>query len=467
MVTLAYAFWVWDNRGMKHLLDLTALAAALDALTLPSESEVTDPQLVEVQQVYARIRRAADVGLAHCAGIVAHRSRPELGYDGLAQRTGARTPEQLVQQVTGVSRREAGTLVRVGSLMDAATATPGALLVAPWLRVVNDAVAARRLSMGAADVIRGALTGLDAADELVVDAATGLIRDAAALSEEKLATRARQVRDRLDEAGVADREEQLRKKRCLNLYPQPDGTMRISGILDPESAAHLVAAIDAATSPRRGGPRFIDPSAKERAQQLMDDPRTTPQIALDALVDLVTLGVAGDSAHIVGAHKPTVRLHVTARDLDRRAGAARFEGQTASVSIATAERHLCATGFVPILFDKDGEQVMNVGRDERLFTSRQRIGLAARDGGCRFPDCDRPPSWTEAHHINEWDRDHGRTDIADGVLLCRHHHMLVHNNGWQVTRTGADYFVVPPRTIDAEQQPIPAPAKAVAGVRAA
>ena len=452
---------------MNHLPDLTALAEALDALTLPPESEVTDAQLVEVQQVYARIRRAVDLGLAHCAGIVAHRSRPELGYDGLAQRTGARTPEQFVQQVTGVSRREAGTLVRVGALMDAATALPGSPTVSPWLRVVNDAIAARALSTGAVDIIRGALTGLEAGDEVLLGAANELIREALVLSEEKLATRARQVRDRLDEAGVADREEALRKRRCLNLYPQPDGTMRISGILDPESAAHVVAAIDAATSPRRGGPRFVDPASKDRVQRLMDDPRTTPQIALDALVDLVKLGVAGDSAHIVGAHKPTVRLHVTARDLDRRAGAAQFEGQTASVSLATAERFACADGFVPILFDKDGDRVMNVGRDERLFTHRQRVGLAARDGGCRFPDCDRPPSWTEAHHINEWDRDHGRTDIADGVLLCRHHHMLVHNNGWQVTRTGIDYFVVPPRSLDAEQTPIPAPPKAIAGVRAA
>ena len=452
---------------MNHLPDLLALAAALDALTLPPESEVTDAQLVEVQQVYARIRRAADLGLAHCAGIVAHRSRPELGYDGLAQRTGARTPEQFVQQVTGVSRREAGTLVRVGALMDAATALPGSPTVSPWLRVVNDAIAARALSTGAADIIRGALTGLEAGDEVLLSAANELIREALVLSEEKLATCARQVRDRLDENGVADREEQLRQKRCLNLYPQSDGTMRISGILDPESAAHLVAAIDAATSPRRGGPRFVEPSAKERAQRLMDDPRATPQIALDALVDLVKLGVAGDAAHVVGAHKPTVRLHVTARDLDRRAGAAQFEGQTASVSLATAERHLCADGFVPILFDKDGEQVMNVGRDERLFTHRQRVGLAARDGGCRFPDCDRPPSWTEAHHVNEWDRDHGRTDIADGVLLCRHHHMLVHNNGWRFTRAGTDYFVVPPRSLDTEQTPIPAPPKRIANVRAA
>jgi hypothetical protein len=294
-----------------------------------------------------------------------------------------------------------------------------------------------------------------------------MIHVAKALSEEKLATLARQVRDRLDEAGVADREERLREKRCLHLYPQTDGCVRISGVLDPENAAHLTAAIDAATSPRRGGPRFVDPASKERAQRLVDDPRTTPQIALDALVELVKLGLAGDSAHIVGTHKPTVRLHVTARDLNRRAGAAHFEGQTASVSIATAERHLCADGFMPILFNEDGDQVLNLGRSQRLFSPRQRTALEARDGGCRFPDCDRPPSWTEAHHINEWDRDHGKTDVADGVLLCRHHHLLIHNNGWQVTRAGADYFVVPPRSLDPEQRPIPAPPKGVAGVRAA
>jgi hypothetical protein len=452
---------------MNHLPELSALAAALDALSLPADAEVTDAELVEVQRAYARIRRAADVGLAHCSGVVAHRSRPELGHAGLAQRTGARTPEQFVQQVTGVSRREAGVMVRVGGLMDAATTTPGALPVPPWLRALHDAVAVCSLTTGAADVIRGTLAGLDLADDVLLDAVTGLIHDAKSLSEEKLFARARQVRDRLDEAGVAGREEALREKRCLTLYPQPDGTTRISGILDPESAARLAAAIDAATSPRRGGPRFLDPTSRDRAERLLADPRTIPQIALDALIDLVELGVVGDSAHIVGTHKPTVRLHVTVADLDRRAGAGQFEGQTAAVSIATAERQICAAGFVPILFDRDGQQVMNVGRAERLFTPRQRVGLAARDGGCRFPDCDRPPGWTEAHHLNEWDRDHGRTDIADGILLCRHHHMLVHNNGWQATRTGNEYFVIPPRSLDLAQHPIPAPAKGVANVRAA
>ena len=88
-----------------------------------------------------------------------------------------------------------------------------------------------------------------------------------------------------------------------------------------------------------------------------------------------------------------------------------------------------------------------------------RLALAVRDGGCRFPGCDRPPSWTEAHHPEEWERDHGNTDIENGILLCRHHHLLIHNANWKVIRHGAEYFVVPPPSIDPRQQPIPAPSR--------
>ncbi|HET8958331.1 MAG TPA: HNH endonuclease signature motif containing protein, partial [Microcella sp.] len=54
------------------------------------------------------------------------------------------------------------------------------------------------------------------------------------------------------------------------------------------------------------------------------------------------------------------------------------------------------------------------------------------------------PSWCEAHHINHWLRDTGRTDIADGILLCRHHHLLAHNNGWEIRRAGPSYALTPP-----------------------
>ena len=64
------------------------------------------------------------------------------------------------------------------------------------------------------------------------------------------------------------------------------------------------------------------------------------------------------------------------------------------------------------------------------------------------PGCDRPPSWTEAHHVKHWARDGGKTDIANGILLCRYHHLLFHNNGWEIEFDGADYRLTPPPDVD-------------------
>jgi hypothetical protein len=163
---------------------------------------------------------------------------------------------------------------------------------------------------------------------------------------------------------------------------------------------------------------------------------------VDALVDLVRVATLADDGKLLGARRVAVRVHVTEHDLARRVGAGYLEGQSDAVSIATVERQLCESGAINIKFGADGD--MNLGREQRLFTARQRVVLAARDGGCRWPDCERPPGWCEAHHINEWARDGGKTDAIDGVLLCRYHHLLLHNNGWRIARELAEYWLEPP-----------------------
>jgi len=85
--------------------------------------------------------------------------------------------------------------------------------------------------------------------------------------------------------------------------------------------------------------------------------------------------------------------------------------------------------------------------------------MAARDGGCRWPGCDRPPAWTEAHHVDQWLRDNGYTDIADGILLCHPHHLLLHNQHWEIVRIGAEYWLKPPASIEADLTLIPLPSK--------
>ena len=460
----------------------TVSLAAIGDLTAPfagvTVAELADADLLSGQRAVAEIRRRVDAVAAAFAGEIAHRSRRELGREGLAQANGQRTAEGLISQLTGTSTRDARTLVKAAELLPVAPEriAPAAPPQPGWMRVIGEAVARAALSVEAAEIIRtrlaaaaGPLPGASASagagaggddaappDQLtpeqrerletaLADAAQRLVTEASTLTIEQLAVRAAQARDEIDAAGAVQREEALRQKRYLRFTKLTDGMTRVSGLLDQESAAIVVPILDAATSPRRGGPRFVDPDAAQRAEEIVRDQRTTEQLTLDVFVDLVRIGARVDDGKLLGDRKPAVRILVTQTDLETmpdadgsRPGAAYFEGQTDAVSISTAERYICATGAIPILFDGDG-RVLNLGREQRLFSEKQRIALAARDGGCLM--CDRPPSWCEAHHIDHWDEHHGRTDIDDGVLLCRFCHLTVHNRGWRIRRHGADYYL--------------------------
>ena len=428
---------------LQSALAVLATAAADCVEATPAASAVSDDALIAFQRELAASTRLLESAAASLAAEIAHRSRRELGYEGLAQKRGVRTAEALVQTITGASSATARRLVRVGTLVahNAGRYEPPA---EPWLSDVLAAAGRGTLSGEAVDAIR---TGLGAPTETIstdvlADAARGLLAQAAQVTIEKLAALARESRDDLDAAGVAAREQELRERRYLRLFSQADGMTRIVGLLDPESAAVVAAAVDAATSPRRGGPRFVDDDEVTRAQRIVNDERTTEQLALDALVELIDVATRGESAHIVGARRPEVKVLVTQSDLTKGVGVGRIEGQTSAISIPSVERLGCDGGMVPILFRRDGA-ALDLGRRERRHSGPQRTVIAARDGGCLAPGCDRPPSWCEVHHIVPWSHG-GKTSVDDGVLLCRHHHMLMHNKGWEIRRTGSQYWLYPP-----------------------
>jgi hypothetical protein len=187
----------------------------------------------------------------------------------------------------------------------------------------------------------------------------------------------------------------------------------------------------------------VDPGEKERAAGIEADPRTTEQLAFDAFMQLLRMGSAVDDGTILGSKAAAVRVHVRVADLQTGEGAGDAEGQSVSLSIGTVQRLICEGGTIPILFDDDG-RAMNVGRTQRFHTPRQRVAIGARDGGCLITGCDRPPSWSEIHHIDEFDKHHGQTSTDDGVCLCRHHHMWVHDTGRRIRREGGRYWLHSP-----------------------
>ena len=490
-------------------IDAVRAAAAVIPDDLLSIKGLDDSALLSTQRGLSELRRMIDSRSSAVAGEVAFRSRRDLGYTGLAQREGFGTAEKLIQNTTGSTVREATTLVAVGTMVHEAmietAADPvtgelpsGYVVREPWLAAVGAAVAAGDLTIEKARAIKSGLgvpsvggssmgeaslddvatgvtvAGITAAGVTVDDltsAAARLLAEAGPLNADKLFSLARQYRDELDAAGIAQRERAIYEQRSFRRTKRPNGMPRYTFDPDLETAAYFDDLYDKLMSPRRGGPRFVDPADVAWAEKIATDERTNDQYLHDAFAGLIRLGVDADLAdraawgagsspeddkasrvRIVGSRIPAVRILVTENALTTRNGNGRIEGSDIPISIETVERAVCTAGTIPIRFSDEGN-VLELGREARLFTGRQKIALAARDGGCIWPECDKSPGWTEAHHINQWARDGGRTDVCDGVLLCRHHHMLLHNNHWEIVRRGTDYWLVPPPEIDPARQP--------------
>ena len=78
-------------------------------------------------------------------------------------------------------------------------------------------------------------------------------------------------------------------------------------------------------------------------------------------------------------------------------------------------------------------EVLDIGAETETVTQGLRRAVELRDRGCRFPGCDRTAADCETHYVSHWSRT-GQSIVDNVLLLCAHHHVLVHEGGWQVTR---------------------------------
>jgi hypothetical protein len=156
-----------------------------------------------------------------------------------------------------------------------------------------------------------------------------------------------------------------------------------------------------------------------------DDKRTGWQRRADALVELARQRLdQGDLPEVAG-QKPHLSLLVRASE----GGAGELEWG-GLVPTETAERMACDSAMTVIRTNADGEP-LQAERTLRTIPPSLRRPLVARDRGCRIPGCDRPPDWTDAHHLKHWAHG-GETTLGNLVLLCRRHHRLVHEGRWRL-----------------------------------
>jgi hypothetical protein len=118
-------------------------------------------------------------------------------------------------------------------------------------------------------------------------------------------------------------------------------------------------------------------------------------------------------------------------------------GWAGPITAEAARRLACDAGITRVI-TAGASQPLDVGRRTRTIPPALRTALTVRDRGCVWPGCDRPPPWTDAHHLIPW-IDGGPTNLDNLALLCRRHHRSVHEGRWQLTRTpGGQWTASPP-----------------------
>ena len=302
-------------------------------------------------------------------------------------------------------------------------------------RLVRRATALAEMPLAAMAYDQGAITG---AQVDVLAEAWAVSPDAFTSEEGRLVEMAmdtapvRELRKKLDywldrvaRDDLADVRHLVRETRALNLRREQDG-MRINGWVDIESGERLAARLDP-------GP------------PVPGDTRTTPARRADLLLDMVE----------GGSDRPSLVVHVSAQTLvEDKPGITETEHGT-FLTADEIRRISCDANLTRVVFGPDS-QPLDVGRTKRLVTPALRIAIMARDLHCVFPGCDRPASWCDVHHLIPWSKG-GATSLDNLILLCRHHHTLIHEGGWRIDGKPGDLNFYRPDGSQLGVEPPPRP----------
>ena len=238
----------------------------------------------------------------------------------------------------------------------------------------------------------------------------------------------RYARHCADPDGFFNEAEEDYSRRRLSISQMSDGMHFIEGILDPEGGAVLRTALESVA--KRLGPA---------------DDRTHRQRMADALVECVHHAMDQGTLPRRNGVKPHVTVTTTLEGLKNELGAPASDLELLlPISSRTVERVACDCTMSRVLLADS--VVIDVGRATRSVSAPTRRALRVRDGGCRFPGCERPVNWSSPHHVEFWVKHRGPTNLPNLLLLCFFHHRLVHEGGWQVVKVGREFRFVPPES---------------------
>jgi 5-methylcytosine-specific restriction protein A len=231
-----------------------------------------------------------------------------------------------------------------------------------------------------------------------------LIDHALTLSAEDFSQLVQAWRMLADPDGFAAQRRQDAQTARVHLSRTLDGWWVLSGLLPPEEGELVHAALAAGVDRRLRAAHDGDPAVVGRP---------VASWRADALVDLATQSMRREPSEQSVPDRYRIGLVLRPSELER--------------APVTA---LCDSAVYRLVIGAKSE-TLDVGRSTSVWPVGLRRAITARDGGCVFPGCDRPPSWCDVHHCRPWSEG-GDTYLDNGAMLCRRHHAFVHRYGWLV-----------------------------------
>ncbi|MEJ2888097.1 DUF222 domain-containing protein [Actinomycetospora aeridis] len=426
----------------------------------------------------------------------------ELDRAGVADRTGDRLVERLVENLARCDRREATRLVDEARDLTPRVATSGEALP-PRLPHTAAALADGAVGEAHLAIIRRTMTRIAALEHLtpavVAEAEASLAEKARALSPAGLTRAAQRLLAHLDPDGAAPTPGEDGPD-TVQLLRHRNGTMDLRARLSDVIAATMIDhGFDVLSGPagpddhrdvavRRaealkelfahafgpGGlitdtphePRPDQPATPEPAGWTHNEPTepgeptepTEPTDGQDALIpeprrpEPEKTSTAAATSPAGSAGRALITATIDHDWLRRAVGHGLLDNQQL-VDAATLRRLACDADIIPVVLGTRSEP-LDIGRRSRTVPDAIRRALAVRDQGCAFPGCTRRPRRCHAHHIRYWSHG-GPTEIDNLVLLCTHHHQQIHHAGWHVEMIDHRPWFTPPPWIDPTQQPRP------------
>lgn len=274
----------------------------------------------------------------------------------------------------------------------------------PWTR---EALAGGEISRSAAVVLVAAREADPDEFSRVED---GLVETARTLAMGDLKRAVAYWRQAVDHRRAEEHAEHVFQLRRLHVSPTLEGMVRVDGDLDPDTGEVLITALRS----------VLD--ADERRPGT--DRRSFGQRRADALGEICRRWLDSTDRPQVSGERPHVTITVDLEALEGRSGFRCELGDAGTITTETARRWACDASIARVI-TKGRSEPLEAGRRTPVVPASLRRAVVVRDGGCRFPGCDRPQGWCDAHHVQHW-ADGGPTSLSNLVLLCRPHHRLIH-----------------------------------------